>query len=243
MQSLLIFTILSFALSAFGQGFQPTDVAFMAQRKIVAGIAQTFLIDERFEAAGCPANWTMFNNGGASYNCNYTTTALEASQSLLMPGTGGAFLSYGKTPSFTGNADCYISFRIRLTTAAGNFDTMMYCLTDSDVSATSVLFQTGGNLKIRSNGGSYSAATGQALGSDKTYYLKIHFKQGSGSNALSELWVAPDQTSWGTAVSSTDGTATGQVLKLEFYNGVSETTGYIVDKVRVSATDIAIGDS
>lgn len=209
--------------------------------------SQAFLLQEDFEGTGLPSGWTDSSTGGTR-DFDYTTTVLEGLQSFFYNDPGASGQVDVRAP-FTSAADqIYLTMRLQVVSNLPGNGTIVFRLTDSSNNPLSLLklFTTGpGAVQIQSQGGTASASASGHVSTSAWVKIKIKFTKGTGSDATSELWVvASGAGSWGTSVSSTNGTTTAQPAKANpYFLHSSQTVGIILDLIKVSTTDIAIADA
>jgi len=221
----------------------PSARRVAAPTPVSGGAAPSYLIDEDFEGSGLPTGWSDLSTGGVR-NFDYTGTVLEGTESFYYEDPGASNWVNVRAP-FTAQDSIYCSFRVQAITSVP--PTGSYIIAENSGTAIgSVRFNaTSGNIQAFPAGGSTSASATVVLSTSDWIKVKFFCQKGTGSNAVATVWAATSGGgSWGTGVSSTNGTGTAQINDISFYwYHTAGSTGLVVDKVLVSTSDIAIGDA
>jgi len=202
----------------------------------------TYIINEGFEGTGAPTNW---GETATDPNWDYTADPLVGDQSLYLPNdteANGNKRIYATLPSTY--SDLYLSaiFKVSDVFNIGS-DLLAINTTDVYTRNCKIALASTGQFSVTASGGTATYSGGSRLyAGDTTYYVMIHYIAGSGSDAAEchgYLATSPpaDLTGWGTAVSSTNGTATAAADRIFIGHSDDVTsTGVIVDSVKVSTS-------
>ena len=159
-----------------------------------------------FEAQADDDDWTTVG-GSPDYDNTFVIQRIESLE-----------LSAAESVSIavTARAETWISFMMRFNDNNESTENLVLFYNDSTLLAT-LLYEHDNNMKIQAEGGTLSAGETVSV-STGTEYIKLRFKQGTGSNAELEFWTCGDGSTWAQNLTSTDGTSTAQVNKIKFQN-------------------------
>lgn len=224
------------------------DPAFVSSltQPAAAESGQTFLVDEGFEGTGLPASWAD-NSTGGTRDFDYVSTVLDGSQSLYYQDPGASNGVIIRTLTFAGQDQIYVSFRVQEVTGHMGSGAIFLYVENSSNTSLGTLTRSGGSgaLKAVPAGSAGTGIASPSLSTSLWRKVKVRYTKGTGANSALELWMAASgDAAWGTSVVASDGTATTQAAKVRFnYAAGSTSNGMIIDKVRISTTDIAVGDA
>jgi hypothetical protein len=164
----------------------------------------TYVLEENFEGTGIPSGWTA---GNATHDYDYTTTALQGSQSYRQ--TGAATSPSLTSTTFTGASTMEAYTRIRfisLPTAAYR----AFYLLNGTAECIRISVTATGAVEVRAGGGT-AVSTTDTMTTGVTYHLWCRYVAGSGANAFGSVAWSTDgtrPTSGNKYRESTNGTAT-----------------------------------
>ena len=184
---------------------------------------------------GDPTNgcgWTVTDS--TTWDDDYTSEPLDGSESLLIVGASGY-----KTLT-TDDGDWWFAAKWQLDIHNGTADCMYF----ADSGGVNI-----GRLEVRAyitdqyfrlyynDEGSYVSDSGDNLVEGTSYYVKVHYNNGSGSDGVWHVYYSSDGTSWTTSITVTDATDTDQIARFGV-DTTGTTTQYLYDLFRVDDEDI-----
>ena len=143
-----------------------------------ASESATYLIDEDFEWTGTPSGWTVVSG---SPNFDYTTNALEGSQSISF-GDANAEASV----SFASQSVIYGTFLFNIESGSAVEVPTFRIKSESTVLAYINIRNSSGTLGVRLRGGTLSSGLDQTLSAATTYRAWVSYDTGT---KLLSLWV------------------------------------------------------
>jgi len=209
---------------------------------------------ERFECGSTDGNeeqsWTQIAGNG-TFNQDYTTTALEGDESLYIE-KGTTNEAWYMSITGTDNAN-YFGVKLQLPT--GNTSDQCYAFELANNSTVLMrqrfYWQAGGYwlcMWYWNSVGSSSylsvSSTNVQFDDDTTYWFKIKYDNGSGSDADVTIWYSTNGSSWTECDDETvtDGTDTLQVNRVQLVQRGTNSVGYIADDIRVRTDGTDIGN-
>lgn len=194
-----------------------------------------YLINEDFEGSGTPAGW--FRGGSADFDS--TAVVLAGSQSLSIDKTTSDYATYIGLSSDKSEVWGKMLFRrnASLPSAYSNF----FGMSDAGFS---YIFRVGllstGVLVLDS--GTIYLTTSDSISVDTVIYIWFHFKKGTGSDAIAEIWWNTVNTRPITGGSkyagATNGNISSNVNSLLLYNETSDSSGInIFDNFQIAETE------
>jgi hypothetical protein len=155
---------------------------------------------------------------------------LKGSYSARIANVGSAYLQ----KSFSAAADTYASIVLRID-ARPTSDTRIVLLSNSGTSVGNLVLRSTGALRLRSDSTSIGADSAP-LNVGTTYRIGLHQRQGSGSNAVLEAYVAVDGAAFGTPfAATTSGTWTTAADRLRFGATTSTVTAVTFDDIKIDS--------
>jgi len=218
---LLAFLILIFCVST-AYGFQ-----LIYGRPLGSG-SPTYLVDNGFETQDEDDEWTTT---GGTPDYDYSTSGLDmVGSECLEVGPGeNAYVS------FPAQDEVWGIFKCRYNEAIENFEVMIHIQSVADRAEINIT--TSGRLRCAARGGTSSPYTPtNTFNANNSLYIKWHYKKGTGSDALMEIWTW-NGSAWTNNVSSTNGTYTDQVQRFKVHNN-ADTEMFYFDDIRVDDEDI-----
>jgi hypothetical protein len=225
-----LFLLLLTAACCFGQGFDFTNPAFVGAIETVTASSPpvTYLVEENCEGTGTPSGWT----DSGTVNWDYTTTALQGTQSRAVP-SGGDFSNYTIADQSTVEFYCQFQFHV-LPNVRG---TMAALRTSGDSAVCLFRLGTDGTVSVYADG-SDSTATVGAMSVDTKYHVWMRFVSG-GTCTIAFSTDGTRPTSGNNFTSKTGGVANAGLVRLQ---GITETgANTIWDRILV--LDGAIGSN
>jgi hypothetical protein len=207
--------------------------------QLIGSAAAGYLFTENFEATGFDtAGWAKLGTG--TINEDYSTAGLgmEGSQCLRIQAVTSQTpnLTWGTfTPS--GEVWFYMLYRlVSITTSSVVF------LTIRDSAGLTVRVRMGstGLFGLLTLGVAVVNAT-VAINPNTTYHVWVHYKKGTGTNAIARMAWSTDgikPTSGSQFIEILTGTSLVNVDRIAIGNSVAHGKEYIMDKMRISATEI-----
>lgn len=206
--------------------------AFLSTQGASSSPPPSYLVSQDFETdfSGPPPSW---NTTGDSTNINWhdTSSPLVGAASAATLSTGMAFTGY---IDFTAQDEVWVFFALRVQTSSAfafAFDLQSSggtLITTGPWGDTSMVYQGGGNT-------SFPAV---AASSGVIFYIWMHYKKGTGSNSVGELWVSTTTTlPVSPTVTFSNGTDTTQASRIVLDNS-NGGVQYYWDYIRVSSTAI-----
>lgn len=198
------------------------------------GGGPTLLLNENCEGTGTPSGWT----DDVTVSWDYTSTVLNGAQSMDAQGSGGNASRYDLGTTYT---ELYGKLLVRVVSGANG----LQVLTMRDASNTHTVFSiqfTATDLAIIDGGSGSGTTTVGSITTGVKYWVWWHYKTGSGSNAIGEIWISTTSTQPANGSSSyatfTNGTETLPMQKPEF--GVWSGTGHevILDDMQIAQSAI-----
>lgn len=211
-------------------GFLPhTRKAF---RSAPAG--PTYVFEENFEGTGLPSGFTA---GNVTHDYDYTTTALQGSQSYRQ--TGAASSPSLLSTTFTGAStmEAYLMIRfISMPTAAYR----SFYLLNGTTECIRISVTATGAVEVRPGGGTASSTT-DTMTTGVTYHVWVRYVAGSGANAFGSVAWSTDgtrPTSGNKYRESTNGTATLNPDRVRWGVANGNTFDVIYDRTLVTSDTI-----
>jgi len=193
---------------------------FMARAAVSS---PAYIVNETCEGTGTPSGWTDAN----APNWDYTTTALQGSQSLNL--TASSISSY---KTFTDASSLDVYFLFRTDTLPGSASSMAALRTSADSALCIFRVNATGQVTVFANGAD-STACATTMSINTTYHVWLTWNaSGTCSVAFSTDGVRP--TSGNQFTSKTGGS--GNAGRLRFGTGASGVTIY--DRILVLAGTI-----
>jgi hypothetical protein len=216
------------AVFVTAQSFTPTDVAWMGQLG-VESTGSAYLVEEDMEGSGTPDGWV---NGGTP-NWDYTTAPapLVGSQSWL--GTAVSDASY---TSFSAQSDCWAFCYVNVTNLANSPQLLELRNSSGTVLAAARLMSTGA---VRAYNGTINGSSAAGVvTTNVTYCVWMRYIKGGGADGKTYVYVVDgSETRPAVTAQVVNGNATNDAARV--YIAVSaSTTATIIDKLRVSASEI-----
>lgn len=204
----------------------------MSRYFATAAAGASYLIAEEFEGTGLP---TGFTNYTAAPDYDYTAAPLKGSQSMLAnQSTEGAYVD------FTGQSELWV----RMMFAIDSFSSTPSVVYLRDVSNNNLVYVrvlTTGKLRIYNGDGTQIGTGGTTLSTGTTYYLWVHYKKGTGSNAVVGIYVSSTSTRGSAEAASTSAKGAADCSRL-LLNPAVASTAETYDNLLVSASEIGSGD-
>jgi len=227
-----IVLILMIAISAFCQQGFPT---FPKDKGFIKSGTVSYLLQENFEGSGTPIGW---NSLTGSVNYDYSTGALEGSESMLQDASGG---STGiTTVAVENSSEMWGHFVFETQRPSGSSATLsylMYVRNSSNGTLMMMYIKNTDKLTIYDTGDRDQGTI--TISANTPYYVWWHYKAGSGANAVYETWVSTTPTKPGsTDASYSSGASAGDVdnLRITVNSGTNNIVKY--DNVIISNTVI-----
>jgi len=209
---------------------QPLAVAQMrfweaaAKKKATVASGPTFLVNENFEGTGTPSGWFI----GGSGNPDSTSPAVSGAQSLKL---SAATSDYGQLASEASGDELYFKCKVQFSTLPSSTVLLLQFI-DSGFSQIGGLYiDSTGHLSI-----DLATFTTSGMSADTTYYLWVHIKKGTGSNAVLQCAFAETDSrpAW---LGYSTGANTADVYRVK-PNAVSGAgMVFSIDDVQVAAED------
>lgn len=147
----------------------------------------TYIVNEGFEGAGEPANFSTLP-GANPPDWDYAATPLVGSQSVLCEAGDEAFVFGDDTPINLG--EIWGRIAVEFSSVTGQRILSLYNSSNAEI--VYIYRQVGGGILI-SAGGS-TALTLEATPDDTLIYIWYHYAKGGGSNAAIEVWFSTTTT-------------------------------------------------
>lgn len=211
--------------------FSFSDVPAVSSVNQVVGSA-SYLVQQDFESAGTPSGWTGF---AGTFTFHNTSSPLEGTGDLTE--TGGSAQCYVQ---YTAQTEAFIVFlwkAVTLPSANANVFGFYDASFANEVCGFNVT--TAGAIRGLCKGTQY-AVFGANISAATLYYVKVHYKAGSGSNAACSVEFSTSGTWTGSGnffISTTTGTATTSTTDADWLNDAGSSVFHI-DHVRISTTDL-----
>ena len=210
---------------------------------VSGGAASSYLYEEKYEGVGMPSGHSYVDSTGtAKLDFDDTTPTMEGSESVYFPDPGTA--SNQNKLHIEPGADVdelYFSLMVNWSDSVdyGSVAASFRLSDTVDADVVQIEVNPSGNIVGSQTGGSdTSAACTTVINTD--YWVKIRAKKGTGADAEIALWCTSSTTSWGTSVTSSNGTWTTQLDYIELNNYSPHDTSWNYDHVIVDTTDIPI---
>lgn len=194
--------------------------------------APSYIIQQDFESAGVPSGWTNF--GGCTFH--NTSSPLEGTGDLKI--VGGAFSAGTCTLSPTVSEYWMVALIKCVALPSSGADKWFGTDTSGFANCSTTFISSAGVVQCWNGSGSLGAMASSVVGGT-LYYLKHHYKVGTGANSISSFELSTTGTwinSGSFYVSTTTGISTSNagLIALRY-----PTDGECrLDHVRMSATDL-----
>ena len=181
-----------------------------------------YLAAQGFEGTGYDNSETWSETGTPDED--YTTTALEGSQSLFVTSTDYAQFDLTDQDSVT------ICWQMRFTVAPGSYSPIITAVMDDFSSVAGQVFFVSNVPEVQS-GGTTDAGSGTVT-TGVTYYCKLELSKGTGPNSIAHYFQSTS-TNWGAVNATvTTGNITGKTALLRLKSGGGSV---IYDHIRIKA--------
>lgn len=187
----------------------------------------SYLIEEDFEGTGTPSGWTI-----VGYDPDYTTGAMQGSESLRGSSAGG---TYTASKTFTAADEVWMYF-IWKQTETGRYIGTLRTTANNGIALMQVE-ASGSYYTFHSGGVSVNTSGSLNWTSGTTVHVWIRAKKGTGSNAEVDWYISSTSTRPGSPTASiTTGNWTDQVDRV--FLEMSNAGEVMYDRVLVSTTAI-----
>lgn len=239
-KTILIFLLLVFAASPCLAGSVQDKLKGVVKAKgAAADPCASYLVCENMNGTGTPTGWTDVQPANSVVNWDYTTTALEGTQSLLLDYNAYG-LTVGTYYDFTAQNNAYAYGLYRYNYLIGQQEIQLQ--DSSGNKLCQALLLVSGKLRADCN---VSADTVSTMSTNTLYHVWVEYEKGTGANGVCRVAFSTD----GTKPANGDNyaaatTCNGTAQASRFYlggTGSENTLIKIIDKVRVKST--AIGSS
>lgn len=195
--------------------------------------ARSWIVNEDCEGTGTPSGWTVTSG---TPNWDYSAAPLADAQSLYLSSAAAANRN---RVDFTDQTEAWIYFLLRFTNGSGPAaGSVNMGGTSENGGVLAQNFVLGSNLRF-----TFAVASpATAIIVNTTYHVWLHYKQGSGANAVADIGFSTTgvrPTSGGTFAQVTNGGGTNLCGRL-FIGPTTTALGVdmILDNIRVSSTQI-----
>jgi len=217
---LLTFLIILFCVS--------TTYSFQLIHGRPLGGGPTYLVDNGLETQDEDDEWTTIA-GTPDYD--YSTSGLDMVGSECLEVGPGEVAQI----SFSARDEVWGIFKCRYNDAVENFELMTTVRSTTNIGEIDIY--TSGRIRCAARGGTGSPYTPtNTFNANNSLYIKWHYKKGTGSNSLMEIWTWNGSV-WTNNVSSSNGTETGQAQGFRVYNE-TDTEIFYFDDIRIDDEDI-----
>lgn len=232
--------ILALLLSAVGCCAQLSDPAFLASLTTPAVSAPSYIIQQGFEGTGFDNGETWTKTGPGLVNEDYTTIALDGSQSFHVGETNNT--AYATSIFASSQSEVWGYFLFRADALPTGLTRMFGFMPGVAGLSLECMLNTTGTVLIR-NGSSGSATTVDAMSANTTYHVWVHFKVGAGGDGLATVGFSTtgtEPTSGNAFASHTTGNATSNAdrVRVGVYTSGTNQADFTYDKIRVKTSSI-----
>lgn len=192
----------------------------------------TRLYDATFEG-----NSLTGANGGDSITGSpvvYTTSPIKGTYMMQIPDAAAQFLRF----SPAAQDEIFLSTYIKIT--ANPTTTMRMIFTsNSGTAVCSIYLTTTGTLQLRDSAATI-LGTSSALSLSTVYRIGLHYKKGTGANAILEGFLASGDNAFGAAFqSTTNGAETAQINRIDIGNqAAGSTKEKFFDNIRIDTVSM-----
>ena len=189
---------------------------------------------ETFNGTGYDLSWSTTG----SPDPDYTTSPapLEGAQSCLLVGTATTGIYKNMLSTYP---EVYVAFMFRMTGTTWQGYPSPIGIYNGGTMLARIDGDSGANT-VSMFAGSLKDGSIFTLGGGTTYYVKVRYKAGTGANSEVEIWKSSNGLSgnWGTSYKKSNGDATLNAQRIEFYNLSQATNLIILDDIRYDTGDI-----
>ena len=180
-------------------------------------------------SSNCDNAWN-YASGGTLFDYATAPAPLFGSYSLLISSAASnAYLD------FTNAGATYLGAAVNTATLAtgnSNYRIVLEATIDSNDCNVNVYTNGGTQLLQASASGGTGQTTAVTVSASTTYFIQAFYTPGTGANANCTAKFSTNGSSWGTTVSSTNGTGTANVAYVYLDH---ESTNQVYDDIRVSS--------
>lgn len=234
----ILLAVLILAQSAIGQIVLPQNQQWTGANAFGSGTppgksasgSSAFVIQD-FESAGTPSGWTLFAGTVTFHN---TSSPLEGTGDLdYQGGSAQAYVQY------TAQTEVYIVFLFKAVTLP-SANAQVFGFFDSGFvnNVCGINVTTAGAIRGTVKGTQY-ATFGANISAATLYYVKMHYKAGSGANSIASCEFSTTGTWTGSGtmfISTSSGAATTSTTDADWINDAG-TSHFRCDHVRIYTTD------
>lgn len=208
------------------------DTGYVSSLTVPASTPSSYLFQENFEGTGAENTWT---NLGTGYSFDVTSPALEGSQSCgLYSGTTVRLKTV--LPSNYDSLWAYCLVRLTNTPAVnGSIGTLIFYAANGSANQCYASFKNDANIRFY-HGTAMVDTTSPLTNGTTFHYWQRSTRATSGSNGTAEVYYSLDGIKGSAKLSLTNGSSTNLIGQLGL--GASDSVGLVIDKIRLSTTEI-----
>lgn len=240
-----ILLLLAFCASTLGAVGNWNGVAFTAWN----GVAQTswngtgiscasgvtYLVEETFEGAGTPTDWTTTGTGTIDFD--NTIVVIDGAQSLML--TAVSQTPRAISPTFAAQGEIWVYFKMIVVSLPSASVGLITVKNASAAQVMRIRVTATGLINVQSATG--GANTTDAVSAGTLYHVLGHYLKGTGADAIVDVEFNTTGTWTGTGnkfKQLTNGDATTDAVSFELGHNASTTFNNVYDRVLAAASQI-----